>query len=80
MHACHGCQFAMDSREDESHLLALLAVAYVECNKNRRKKRRQWCKEWMQRRNMPKYISIKSLGTSFFRWDIVLIKNIGTLL
>ena len=47
----------MDSREDESHLLALLAVAYVKC-KQRRKKREQWCKQWMERRNKSTHINL----------------------
>ncbi|KAK4321596.1 hypothetical protein Pmani_007621 [Petrolisthes manimaculis] len=33
----------MDSREDELHLLSLLSVVFVKC-KNKRKKRKQWCK------------------------------------
>ena len=63
MHACQVClSVYMDFREDES-LLALLAVAYVENNYNRRKKRKQWCsKEWMQRKNKFTHIIYKSFN------------------
>ena len=47
----------MDSREDELYFLSLLSVVFVKC-KNRRKKRRQWCKEWMQRRNKFTHINL----------------------
>ena len=39
----------MDSHEDEL-FLSLLTVALVKRN-DRRNKRKQWCKEWMLRRN-----------------------------
>lgn len=47
----------MDSREEEAHLLALLAVSYVDCGKKRRK-RKQWCKQWMERGNMFTHINL----------------------
>ena len=56
-HTCQVCQFNMDFREDELHLLALLALAYVN-NKQRRKKRKQWCKQWMERRNKFTHINL----------------------
>ena len=37
----------MDSREEEVHLLALLAVSYVDCGKKKRK-RKHWCKQWVE--------------------------------
>ena len=57
MHTCHVCQFAMDSREDELHLLSLLSVVFVKC-KNKRKKRKQCCKEWIRRRNKFTHINL----------------------
>jgi len=47
----------MDSHEDEL-FLSLLTVALVK-RKDRRNKRKQWCKEWMLRRN--KFTHIKLL-------------------
>ena len=40
----------MDFRDDELDFLALLAVSYV-ISKKQRRKRKQWCKQWMERKN-----------------------------
>ena len=57
MYACQVCQFTMDSLEDDSCFLTLFVVTFAE-RKIRRKKRKQRCKEWLQRRNKFTHIDL----------------------
>ena len=57
MYACQVCQFTMDSLEDDLCFLSLFVVTFAE-RKIRREKRKQWCKEWLQRRNKFTHINL----------------------
>ncbi|CAH2009333.1 unnamed protein product [Acanthoscelides obtectus] len=47
----------MDSPKDDLLFLSLFFVIFA-IRKNRRKKRKQWCKEWLQRRNEFTHINL----------------------